>query len=537
MKIIRQAAALALSCVLMTGCLDLQVENPLSPDRERALRNVNDIEQLVAGGYRNFYDNSHLTTRMGPILATMSYQHTATAANFGMVDFSFPGSFQVHHRESDTYYSEFANAFVSAYRGIAAITEGLSTMAEQNMTLPTTTADGDRHARAQAYGYFVLGLLHGTAALLYDQAYIYDPSIPIEQVELKPYAEVHAAAQSYLDRAIQEAQGKTFTIPEQWMARETNAAQLTRLAYSYKARFRAAVARTPTERQAVNWQAVIADIDRGITADFTWNQRQGSGWANNVALNIFRLGAWGQSRYEFYGMADQSGQYQRWIARDPWDRHPMLNETQTGDPFLIITPDLRFPRGTTLAQQQTTANRGRIFQILGNYAQQWVRPDRGPFRWSFYRVHQFDQWATPATNRHDWVEMPLREMRLLRAEALFRTNDRAGAAAIVNETRVPAGLNATDASGTNTSCVPKLPNGQCGDLFELLKWEVRLETMYQGLYNAPWYFHGRGWGDLPEGSPLHFPVPGREAELLGIPLYTFGGSSGQAAAPRNTYGF
>ena len=103
---------------------------------------------------------------------------------------------------------------------------------------------------------------------------------------------------------------------------------------------------------------------------------------------------------------------------------------------------------------------------------------------------------------------------LLRAEAAYRMNNRAEAASLINVTRTAAGLNATDAAGTNTDCVPKLPDASCGDLFEMLKWEVRLETMYKGLHLAPWYFHGRGWGDLAEGTFLQRPLPGREAELL-----------------------
>jgi hypothetical protein len=540
MKIRNKLEALALAgLVTLTGCMDLEVLHPNAPDRERALRNVNDIEQLIAGGYRRYYDVGTASTGIGPILATASYQHTGTAANFGMVDFSFPGSAAVHHRESDPFYSEFANNWLWLYRGVAAVTEGLATMAEANLALPTEGPDGNRQARAQAYGYFVLGLTHGGAAMLFDQSYIYDPSINIEDVALAPYTEVHAAAQGYLDRAIQEATGKTFTVPREWMGRDVTAAELVRLAYSYKARFRVATARTPDERRDVNWGQVIQDIDRGITSTFAWDMRQGSGWSSGTFHNIFRLGAWGQASYFIYGMADQSGQYQRWIARDHWDRHPMLNAAQDGDPFLIITPDNRFPQGATIAAQQLNANRGRYLEILnrsGGYAQQWVRPDRGPFRWSFYRVHRYDQWATPGTNRHDWEEMPIAEMRLLRAEALYRTGDRAGAAAIVNQTRVAAGLNETNADGLNTSCVPKLPNGSCGDLFEMLKWENRMENMYKGYFAAPWYFHGRGWGDLAEGTPLQLPVPGREAELLRIPLYTFGSVGGPSAAPRGTYG-
>jgi hypothetical protein len=80
-------------------------------------------------------------------------------------------------------------------------------------------------------------------------------------------------------------------------------------------------------------------------------------------------------------------------------------------------------------------------------------------------------------------------------------------------------------------------NGDCGSLLEMLKWEVRLETIYKGLHMASWYFNGRGWGDLAEGSFLNLPVPGRETELLGITSYTFGGPGGDGSAPVGTYGY
>lgn len=540
MKTYRKIAVLALTGLLAAGCMDLEVQNPEDADRERALRNANDIESLVAGTYRNWYNVTISSGGVGAPLATMSYQHTATAANFGMVDFSYPGSARVDHMPADPYYGQFNHAWVQLYRAVSSVTEGLRMIDEQDMTL-TPSGNIDRNARIQAYGYFVLGLAHGYAAMLYDQGYIYDPSIPMEDVELAPYTEVHEAAQRYLDRAIAEATGKTFTIPQEWMPTAVDAPQLIRLAYSYKARIRAAVARTPAERAAVNWPQVIQDIDRGVTATWNWDMRTGSGWTTSLHLNIFRLGAWGQASYFVYGMADQSGQYQRWIARPHWERHPFLSEDQSSDPFLIITDDTRFPRGTTLAEQMLAANQGRYIEILNrsatnNYSQQFARPDRGPFRWSFYRTHRWNLWGSPNSNQHDWPEMPIAEMDLLKAEALYRTGDRAGAATLVNQYRTAAGLNATDADGTNTSCVPKLPNGTCGDLFEMLKWEIRMETAYLGYMTAPWYFHGRGWGDLAEGTPLQLPVPGREAELLNIQPYTFGGIGGQSSAPVGTYG-
>ena len=135
-------------------------------------------------------------------------------------------------------------------------------------------------------------------------------------------------------------------------------------------------------------------------------------------------------------------------------------------------------------------------------------------------------------------EITLVEMRLLKAEGLYRSGNRAGAAAIVNETRVPAGLNATDGAGTNTSCVPRLPDGSCGDLWEMLKWEKRMETVWTGVAGVGWYFDGRGWGDLWKDTPLQFPIPCREIQILQMmPCNTYGGPGGEMGSPGSTYHF
>ncbi len=323
------------------------------------------------------------------------------------------------------------------------------------------------------------------------------------------------------------------------MSQDVSSAELVRLAYAYKARFRANVARTPAERTAVNWASVIADVDKGITETWSVNVSSSSGFSSGTMVNLPRYGAWGQLTYQVLGMADTSGQYQKWLALPPDSRHPNLSADQTSDPFLIITPDKRFPQGADRTAQSLTANRGTLYHIYtgsGGYSVGWLRPDRGTFRWSYYRNWSNDQWLSSST-RTFHPEFTLAEIRLLKAEGLLRTSKQAEAATLINLTRTAAGLNATDAAAANTSCVPKLPNTQCGNLLEMLKWEVRMETMYKGLHMASWYFNGRGWGDLPEGVALQLPVPGREMELLGLPNYTFGGPGGEFAAPIGTYGY
>jgi hypothetical protein len=128
-------------------------------------------------------------------------------------------------------------------------------------------------------------------------------------------------------------------------------------------------------------------------------------------------------------------------------------------------------------------------------------------------------------------------MRALVAEADYYRGDLAAVASFVNETRTLHGLQATDASGANPDCVPRLPSGACGDLWEMLKWEKRLETQFAGPLRVGWYFDGRGWGDLIEGTVLQFPVPWGEMEILGREPYDYGGVGGAWGAPPDGYGF
>jgi hypothetical protein len=515
-----------------TACLDLDIANPNAADAERALRTAGDIEALIGGGYSSWWNSSSSNGGVGAILATMAYQHSATAANFGMVEFSGWPKKPVAALSSQVYSGQFSYSWTQLYRGISAVVDGLRVLDAGTVTLPA-----EQLARANSFGYFVLGLAHASTAILYDQGYIYDPTIAVEEVSLHPYSEVMAAAFGYFDRAIQEAQGQSFTIPATWISEDLSAADLIKVAYSYKARYRAAVARTPAERTAVDWGAVAADASNGVTEDYLINVRSGSGFGSGMLQNVHRYGPWGQLSYQVLGMADQSGNYQKWMARGPLDRHPNLADNQVDDPFVILTPDERFPQGATVADQQ--ASDGILFEIptaSGGFGAQWNRPDRGTFRWSYYRFVAHNDWLSSST-RSDYHEITTAEMDLLKAEAAYRGGNLGEAATLINKTRTAAGLNATDASGTNTSCVPKMVNGDCGSLLEILKWEVRLETIYKGLHMAPWYFNGRGWGDLAEGSFLNLPVPGRETELLGIPSYTFGGPGGDGSAPVGTYGY
>jgi hypothetical protein len=334
------------------------------------------------------------------------------------------------------------------------------------------------------------------------------------------------AALGYLDEAITTTGAGTFTIPAAWMSQEVSSATLVQLANSWKARFRAAVARTTAERAAVNWSAVVSEANNGVTEDWdVHSQCWPHVFCEEAIFYRMFLGHQMQNNW-VAGMADVSGTYQAWINT------PLLDK----QPFIIQTPDTRWPQGPDEPTQ--LANPGEYYTMNTGSSRIWSRPDNGTWRWSYYYQSNEPYFTTAmVTNTGDLPQVMVREMKALVAEKAYIDGDMAAVAAFVNETRTLHGLQATDAAGTNTDCVPRLPNGNCGDLWEMFKWEKRLETQFAGPLRVGWYFDGRGWGDLIEGTILQFPVPYREMQLLGATPYNLGGVGGDWGAPLGSYGY
>jgi hypothetical protein len=530
--------------------MDLDVTNPNEPDSERALDTAGDVEALIGGSYYRWFnatqsidapDWQHGTP--GFILTTLAFQNSVPWTNFGMWAFTRIPREAFITDVSHFYYPNLWWAWRGCYQALSALAYG--SIALEDPIVARAIGD-EGMIRDRAYARFVQGLAHGTIALLYARGFVVDEVNPPDQPhELIGYDALMERALAYFDEAIAIAASGSFTIPYSWMQADLDADGLIRLAYSYKARFRAQVARTVAERVAVDWSAVIADVDEGIREDHTIDMDREAGWISQVLALAYP--GWNQLPYFIYGMADQSGAVSEWYTL------PLTIEQAAGEPakgyllpdgrpVLIVTPDLRFPQGSTIEEQRVSE--GRYFRILapieeaGGPMTTLTLPSRGVWSWSLYKSSYgrgFDYWGLA---QYVQPEMTLAEARLLKAEGLYRLGDLAGAAAIVNETRMAAGLNQIDPSGTNSSCVPKLPNGECGDLWEMLKWEKRMETVFTGIATAEWFFDGRGWGDLWKDTPLQLPVPCTELEVLGLtPCPTFGGPGGEMSAPVSTYEF
>lgn len=274
----------------------------------------------------------------------------------------------------------------------------------------------------------------------------------------------------------------------------------------------------------------------------------------------------------FIGMADnQSTSYEDWIAL------PLDSRGGTG-PFFLQTTDLRFPQGATRGAQQAdflytscdNATCERYFVNRPANEDQSAGLSWGQSQYDYVRPRAWDVTGDGGANNGPVVLMAKAEMDLLAAEGYIRAGNFALAAPLINTTRT-AGLDAAgkatggglpavtataDGGITAAGCVPEIPvsaaNGGGGTvvcaglapahtnapnrgIFEAMKYEKRLETIQT--HFAAWFLDGRGWGDLPAGTPLEWAVPYQDLQARQLPIYSILGAGSPTAAGASTYGW
>jgi hypothetical protein len=505
-----QRAAFGALLVVAGACTDLAVTNPNEPDKERALRTGADIEALIAGTFRMWWDLQQGNaiglrlsneTRLSLVLA---YAGDVGAGNGfgGSGGMAFDPRRPVFNDNNNRWGDFIKASWFALYRGMGSMRDGLQSIAG-GVRIGVNGADTPR---LQAFAKLMQGLDLGHLSLIYDQGYVFDENTQdLSTVKLVPYKETLAGARAFLAKARDLSSKSTFTIPQGWMGQRTYTNQdLIRIAHSYEARFMAQVARTPAERAAVNWAEVLSHIERGVTQDFGV-QLSGPGgfWRSGMKERYYMLLAG-------IGPADQSGGWQTWEKQDP---------TSGRLPFLIDTDDRRVTGGTP-----TSA--GSLYRYTAAVGGD---PDRGIYLASNYELMR---WADLSSTSLGFApDLTVKEMEFLKAEALIRLGRPAEALPFINKTRVENGKlpPATVNGVSGPRCVPRTITGACGNLLETLAWERRMEMILQFVGSE--YYEQRGMGTLRKGNFLSLPVPAKELFTLGLPIYTTGGVGGPQASP------
>ncbi len=555
----RKLFCIAVAVTGLGACAGDQTTAPNlnNPDVGRVLATPGDVETVIANSFGAAYFAAFgSNVSIEPALLTMSFESSSGLANFGNNQRGTLPRSSTNNTRGNPYEGENANVFQRSERAARTAANGIAKLQIPGFTLGTQTAD----LRARAFAYFVMGYANANVVLAYDSTSFVAETDTLG-APVKPLISAKAAmplALGQLDSAIAIANrgiaAGGFTLPANWISGNAfTASQFIQVVRSYKARFRAGVARNPADRAAVDWARVIADANAGVTSDLMLSMDPNTNFTVADAQH-YTFDTWTQQSPLIIGMADSvragcsaanaggGDCYDAWLATPIGNRYS----------FLIRSADQRFPVGDTRAAQRLASGAGNkpVPPRPNLYFRNRVPsdPTGDPWTLSQYDFDRFQAWVN--NNRSGPYPVLTRaELDLLAAEGYMRTGDFGNAMAKINISRVGNGklppitgiTSLTQPISTTASCVPRVPqppdfaHAACGNIFEALKWEKRMETAYT--HFGAWFFDSRGWGDLAKDTPIEFPVPFQELDVRQHPLYSTGGPGGNSSAPPGSYGY
>jgi hypothetical protein len=465
------------------------------------------VESLISGSFNSWFWSYQGSYPVCP-LGVAANSHSSSWGNWGMKDARWEPRIAYDNDPSYSYSGVAEGPWGDAYSALAGARDGLAALAE-GLTIDEGGTDVTQ--RAVFFGKFVQGLALANIARLYDQAFIIDENTDLANIELVPAEQVFQAAMQKLDDALQIAQSNTFTVPDPWMGYggEWSSSDLVNLVKAFKVRFTIQMPRNVADRTAVDWNWVLTTLSDGLSKEYVnYYDDINWGWHRAKQQCGGRQSGWTRIDMRTIGPSDVSGAWETWINQaDPWDK----------DPFEIVTPDSRI---TEPYQPQTD---GKYIEFLGTSP---FPASRGIWTYSHYIDNRFNV-PTWVGTYPDFVDA---EVDFIRAEAWYRLGQFDKVREVVNQYRANGDLPpfvTNQNPDTPDVCVPQNRDGTCGDLWEALKYEKRIENYHYG--SASEFMDDRGWGDLESGTWLELPVPGEELLLLLMEIYSFGGNLGNAA--------
>ncbi len=519
-------AALAVS---ITGCselTDLDVVNENAPDKDRALNTPGDVEALIGGAGASWWNAIQNWSNEGSwaaMVSTMGDESSLSWGNWGIRDQSSEP--RVAWNNSSTYASEssLSDMYRGLYGTLSAVRDGIVAIDEGLVIEDAATTQ-----RALAFAKLMQGIAHGYLGLFINQGNILNETTELTDatgsavtLDFVTYQEMVTEAIANLNASIAISDATEFDTPTTWFNGITlDNEELSQLAHSFIARFMANVARTDAERQAVAWGTVKTEIAAGITSNFApvgddkgggGGPADGGGPWHDVVKWMMESSTWARADYRSVGgvapddsETDIAGGYAAWLL------DPVADRTQ----YSLNTNDKR----VQAVAGNDAGGDGLDFGFGGDSPH---LANRGTYHWSLYYPTRYE--GHRPNGGGPMTFMTTTEMDLLLAEAHLRVDAGVGAAALINLTRVGRG-GLTAAQDTDADLFSKLYYEKFIEQFGLasgLAWTERRGAKEIAVASST---AGMTLFGLVPRTPRHFPVPGKELEVLQLPLYTFGGA-------------
>jgi len=482
MKKIKFIYAIALALFLVQGCKKdlLKVENENQPDFDKVFSNGAALENLASGLYVTIYNGEHAGASAQCMLAVAADNVSCSWGNFGMRDNSWePRNNSWNNAPTYSYNASTLNLWNNMYSSINTASDVIKAMG----TGVNVGANGADNARAKAFCRFAQGVGYGNLALVFDKAFIVDEKTTVAEATLasaSAYTKVAESALVYLDEAAALATANTFTIPKSWMGadKDYTSVEFKKLINTYAARILAYTPRNKTQLAAVNWAKVKTYADGGLTSDFIVMQDGGAKWYDESGDYLVYQG-WGVTDNYVVNMMDPT-------MPKHWDD-------------LSTFP---YPTESTAPIDQ------RLVSDFEYVASQWFQAARGYYHYSPYRNKRYDELYVAAVGPKPQIMKVENDM--LKAEARAYTSDLAGAATIIN-----ASTRKTRGQMANVAAV-------AADVVQAIHHERNVEMYTTGM--GLQFFEMRKRDLLQKGTPLHFPIPAKTQQTMGltVPFYTFG---------------
>ncbi len=489
---------LAAGALLITSACNppLDIKNNDAPDVLRALATPNDVKNVAASALNTYYISARYYEPY--LMFEITSDHlTANYGNFGMrfnneePRIPYANSSAGSDRAvAESPWNGFYGALGAANDAMKAFKAGVKL---------STDAETDQYKTlamfAQAASLAELGLV-------FDKAFVVDENTE-GAPSLSTYQDVIKAAMTKWDAVIAAANGKTYVYPASVLPLDKvtfNGGTLYRIANTMAARTLAYSARTQAETDALDWAKILGYADKGISGtgvtpfDFTVVGDGGVNWYD-LAIAVPNS-SWGVPvDVKTINMMAPN-------VPAPFNGTKVA-PTGTYDKRLGATQRLNWSTGDFTAQAGVDYSFENI--VVGQVARGiWKQSPYWYFRYYYYGWDQTPGYEGPAP----FVLQA--ENDLLIAEALCRTNgDLSRAATLINKTRVTrGGLTPVSAADGKTN------------LLKAIAYENDIELTTTG---ANGLYERRRIDNVQIGTPRHLPVPAKDLETLGLPVYTFGG--------------
>lgn len=464
-----------LSMIGIYGCDDLDVENSNSPDRFDVIETPDDFLGVAGGAFRLIQNRLHSYTGVMMPLTTMGDEMSCSWGNSAMKDLSSEP--RVGFNNTVTYSYAYTNreTWITLNSALSQVNDVMIEIEGGAVIVDAATTE-----LVQAWGYLMQGIVHGYIGLIFQKGFIVDEATDLETLEFQSYDIVMAAALGYLDKAIAAFGAGTIDIPATWIkGQNPTSADMVKWANFLAAKFIIGAPRNTTEAAAIDWGKVKTYAQNGLTEDF------------DIDIND----NWGHS---LMGYAQTNG----WMRVD----NRVVNMM---DPAY---PSRWNADGTPPDPGVATSADARLLSDFKWYSTVPHRPERGYYHFSFYGYWRYPDFDV------NWQGIlpvyPLAENDLMLAEAMVRTADKAGAISILNNgTRVNRGGLADVPAGATDS-----------EVLDAIFYERQIELFAHSCGTA--FFDMRRRDYLQPGTLLHFPIPGKELETLGLDYYSLGGDKG-----------